>query len=87
MRASLRFFVPLAVCLAAVAWGAATLFNRQTWRWAERDVAMRGVRDRLGSRLAHGEHASGELARARRQPHRQHAAGERPDAKASEQQA
>jgi trehalose 6-phosphate synthase len=41
MRAALRFFVPLAVCLAAVAWGASTLFNRQAWVWAERDLDMR----------------------------------------------
>jgi trehalose 6-phosphate synthase len=41
VKAFLRFVLLFAVALAAIAWGASTLFNRQARRWAERDMAMR----------------------------------------------
>ncbi|MFO0585501.1 MAG: trehalose-6-phosphate synthase [Anaeromyxobacter sp.] len=41
MRSTTKFIALLALALALVAWGASVAYNRQAWRWAERDLSMR----------------------------------------------
>jgi trehalose 6-phosphate synthase len=63
VRLSFRFAVLFSGALALIAWGASTFVNRQSWRWAERDVAMRA---RLALSGAQAALAGADPAAARR---------------------
>jgi trehalose 6-phosphate synthase/phosphatase len=43
MRRSLRFIVPLALALAAIAWAFVSLADRLTWKWSIRDLETRSA--------------------------------------------